>query len=101
MHIKLPFVLAALFIAFNIAPDIAAAQSAQTKTEAHSSRKAPIGETKTGDIKAKKPAGHNQAPKTDIDSFFEDAEAQTRKAQEHGGSGCVPKPEPKESKPVS
>ena len=35
------------------------------------------------------PAGK---PKVDIDSFFKDAEKQTRDAQKYGNSNCVPKP---------
>ena len=33
-----------------------------------------------------------EKPKVDIDSFFKDAEKQTRDAQTHGNSNCVPKP---------
>jgi len=39
-----------------------------------------------------------EKPKMDIDSFFEKAEQQTRKAQEKGNPNCVPKP--KIEKPV-
>ena len=65
--------LAVVLLAF------AAPSSAQTKDSKASSEK--TGKT----APAKK-------PKVDIDGFFKDAEKQTRDAQKHGGSNCVPKP---------
>lgn len=51
------------------------------------------GQTSGGGSKTQveKPAP-KQKPTIDIDSFFEKAEKQTRKAQEKGDSNCVPKP---------
>ena len=37
----------------------------------------------------------------DLDSFFKDAEDQTRKAQESGDSNCVPKPDETPTEPVT
>jgi hypothetical protein len=39
--------------------------------------------------------------KMDLDSFFKDAEDQTRKAQESGNSNCVPKPDEAPTEPVT
>ncbi len=49
---------------------------------------------------AEKPAA--KKPGVDIDSFFEQAEQQTRRAQERGNPNCVPKPAAEKSvKPVA
>jgi len=46
--------------------------------------------------------GPSQKKPLDIDSFFEKAEKQTRKAQEKGDSNCVPKPKSKDPvKPIA
>lgn len=55
---------------------------------------------------AKKPATNEKPaatdkPKEDLDSFFKDAEKQTRKARERGHSNCVPELKEEKSEPVA
>ena len=71
-------------------PVAASAQTADTKPTAKSETTA---KPKTDEKAAKKDM--------DLDSFFKDAEDQTRKAQESGNSNCVPKPDETPTEPVT
>jgi len=106
MNMKLLIVFAVIFTAPNIAvaqisvgSDTPTSRQALEKPKDFNPQKA--NPQKANTLGANVPAQSRKKPQTDLDSFFKEAEEQTREAQEHSGPGCVPKADPKESKPIS